>query len=159
MNDNTTALLSELAAAEWFRNVGKHDSDDVEFVASWEDALKSVRGSVWTGLGGEWANVLRRNVQRVGWDHYNRWNDLVIALKLSVLELCGAKTRSLRASRSMPKVFLDDVHWHILGACMETEYSDIVPAGQSYTLARWYIAGHLPCGWRGEWPEGKLIVY
>ena len=22
-----------------------------------------------------------------------------------------------------------------------------------------YEAGHFPCGWRGDWPDGKLIVY
>ena len=93
------------------------------------------------------------------WDHYNKWNDLVIPLKPVVTVLVEEKSAPLLASRPMPKVFLGDVRWQILHACMETEYSYVVPPGQFYALTRWYIAGHFPCGWRGEWPEGKLIVY
>jgi hypothetical protein len=22
-----------------------------------------------------------------------------------------------------------------------------------------YEAGHFPCGWKGEWPAGKLVVF
>jgi hypothetical protein len=22
-----------------------------------------------------------------------------------------------------------------------------------------YESGHFPCGWQGEWPQGKLLVY
>jgi hypothetical protein len=22
-----------------------------------------------------------------------------------------------------------------------------------------YEAGHFPCGWRGEWPSGSLVLY
>ncbi len=26
-------------------------------------------------------------------------------------------------------------------------------------LIEWYRLGHWPCGWEGEYPKGKLIVY
>jgi hypothetical protein len=26
-------------------------------------------------------------------------------------------------------------------------------------LMRWYRRGHWPCGWRGRYPEGSLIIY
>jgi len=28
-----------------------------------------------------------------------------------------------------------------------------------YELWYWYRAGHWPCGWKGNWPEGRLIVF
>jgi hypothetical protein len=23
----------------------------------------------------------------------------------------------------------------------------------------WYRQGHWPCGWEGDWPEGRLVVF
>lgn len=51
--------------------------------------------------------------------------------------------------------FQDDA-WRIaaamvLGRCPQTEVF--------YEMWYWYRVGHWPCGWEGEWPEGRLIVY
>jgi len=39
----------------------------------------------------------------------------------------------------------------VLGRCPETEVF--------YEMWYWYQAGHWPCGWEGEWPQGRLIVF
>jgi len=39
----------------------------------------------------------------------------------------------------------------VVGRCPETEVF--------YEMWYWYRTGHWPCGWEGEWPEGRLIVF
>ena len=54
---------------------------------------------------------------------------------------------------------LSAVQWDILHVCMEAEYADVYPPGFYASQAYWYVKGHFPCGWQGEFPNGKLIVY
>jgi hypothetical protein len=58
-----------------------------------------------------------------------------------------------------PRTFEDAVQWDILNVCMEAEYADIYPPGFYASQAYWYVKGHFPCGWQGNFPEGKLIMY
>jgi hypothetical protein len=56
-------------------------------------------------------------------------------------------------------VFENMVQWDILHVCMEAEYADVYPPGFYASQAYWYVKGHYPCGWQGEFPKGKLIIY
>lgn len=47
----------------------------------------------------------------------------------------------------------------VLGACMENEYADLIPPKLFKDRIDWYLAGHFPCGWEGDFPEGSLIVF
>jgi len=51
------------------------------------------------------------------------------------------------------------VQWDILHVCMEAECADVFPAAYYASQAYWYVKGHFPCGWEGEFPKGKLIIY
>lgn len=67
-------------------------------------------------------------------------------------------------SHKLPKAFSDTVHWDILHACMEIEYSDVRQPAFFSNQVDWYLAGHFPCGWdgsftEGEMPTGRLVVY
>lgn len=37
--------------------------------------------------------------------------------------------------------------------------SDLYPPGFFASNANWYVRGHFPCGWRGEFPKGQLVIY
>ena len=42
---------------------------------------------------------------------------------------------------------------------MEAEFADVYPPGFYASQAYWYVKGHFPCGWQGEFPNGTLIIY
>jgi hypothetical protein len=50
--------------------------------------------------------------------------------------------------------------WNALGALMENSY---INSGHSafffLEMLMIYEAGHFPCGWRGQWPKGTLLIY
>ena len=76
-------------------------------------------------------DLLSENV----WEPYQRCHDLGIAV-------------------------VHSTRWDVLSALMENAYLE---SGHRcfffLELLSVYEAGHFPCGWLGEWPEGKLIVY
>jgi hypothetical protein len=73
----------------------------------------------------------------------------------------GRDTREGRPSYrpAVPGAFVDTVDWDILHVCMEAEYADVYPPGFFASQAFWYVQGHFPCGWEGEFPAGRLVLY
>jgi hypothetical protein len=65
-----------------------------------------------------------------------------------------------QAKHDLDIAFVHNVQWDILGAVMENSY---LRSGHSafffLELLTVYEAWHFPCGWKGEWPKGKLLVY
>ena len=92
-------------------------------------------------------------------DRFNQWNDVVGDVKPTVIAFVQRKIEAVVREHNLPKVFKDTVKWDVLGVCMEAEYADVYPPGYYASQAYWYTKGHFPCGWKGKFPEGKLIIY
>lgn len=82
------------------------------------------------------------------------------SVKPQVLDLTKRKTAPIIEAQRLPKEFWWSVSADIIGAAMECEYSDLVELGFFNTvIIPCYLNGHFPCGWEGEFPAGRLIVY
>ena len=64
-----------------------------------------------------------------------------------------------KASAKLRKGFQARVRLEIVGFGMEQEYADVVDLNFCTVLGKWYMSGHFPCGWRGEYPDGILVVF
>jgi hypothetical protein len=84
---------------------------------------------------------------------------LVDELKPVTESLVVDKIRDVVASNGLPTVFEDTVKWDILHICMEAAYADVFPPGFYANQAHWYVKGHFPCGWEGDFPAGRMVVY
>jgi hypothetical protein len=62
-------------------------------------------------------------------------------------------------ANSLGQAFVNAVRWDILHLAMEAGFADVYPPGFFASQAYWYACGHFPCGWRGKFPQGKLIIY
>jgi hypothetical protein len=87
------------------------------------------------------------------------WNDVVKAVKPAAQQLARNKVEEVVTLHDLPKSFVDTVEWDILHLLMESEFADVYPPGFYASQAFWYEAGHFPCGWRGEFPHGRLVVF
>lgn len=159
MHKNTTELLKTLLAEKWFRAVGKDVGQSALLARSWQQALRSCRAYSWSLAHNRSANQIREAVTAQSPEEYYRWNELVDSLKPLTSKIVLQKTQEVVAKSQLSKVFLDNVHWDILMSCLETEYSYVAPPGFYSELVKWYIEGHFPCGWKGRYPKGTLIVY
>jgi hypothetical protein len=92
-------------------------------------------------------------------DRYRQWNDVVEMLKPTTIPFVQRKIEATVKQHDLPKVFEDTVQWDILGVCMESEFADVYPPGFFASNAYWYMKGHFPSGWQGEFLKGTLIIY
>jgi hypothetical protein len=159
MNATTAVALQKLKSQSWFASVGSQDLLGVKFVSSWMNAIAHCAGVQWENVQIEAQNQLTEELSIRHRERYREWNRLVQELGPTVRQLVEEKTREVVAKHGLPKVFVDSVYGDLLGFTMECEYSDVVPPGFCTRLAECYLAGHFPCGWEGEFPEGRLIVY
>lgn len=158
MHPRTLATFDQLYEKEWFRNIGAIETS-VEVLDSWDKAIESCGSLEWEGLCLEATNQYCERLVERSPEKFNQWNDTVSAIKPIVQALVEEKTELAMREFNLPKIVYDTVFWDILHLGMESEYADIFPPGFYASLAFWYDRGHFPCGWRGAFPDGRLIVY
>ena len=163
MQPQTAATLEQLEKADWFTNVGTfggiQDRSKVILVRSWREAIDRCSSVEWENLCLEAANQYRQRLLERSPERFNQWNDIVASLKPTTEPLVRRKIEAVVREHDLPKVFEDTVQWDILHVCLEAEYADVYQPGFYASQAYWYVKGHFPCGWEGDFPNGTLIVF
>ncbi len=159
MHERTQATLAQLEQAEWFSAIGRKDTDVAVVLSSWEETIASCASIEWENLLLEATNQYREKLASRSLDRFQQWNVITEELKVVTMPLVARKIERVVTDNGLPKVFEDTVQWDILGVAMEAEYADVYPPGFYASQAYWYVKGHFPCGWKGDFPDGKLIIY
>lgn len=159
MHPQTAATLKQLNEVDWFTHVGERDTNAAVVLASWQQAIEYCGSVEWQSLCLEAANQYCERLSERSPARFDRWNEIVDEMKSSTEPLVHRKIATVMRANNLPKVFEDTAQWDILHLCMEAEYADIVPPGFYASQAYWYAKGHFPCGWSGDFPDGKLIIY
>lgn len=149
----------------WFVHCGEHVALDLSMktkqTGSWSQAMESCKAAEWENAQLEAQNQLTLWLHLNDRASYRRWNDIVDAHKNAILKpLTEEVLVPFQAKHDLDFVLVHGVQWDILGALMENSY---LRSGNSafffLELLTVYEAGHIPCGWQGEWPKGTLPVY
>jgi hypothetical protein len=160
MQPRTEATLADLQRAHWFENVGVKDTDAADILGSWSEAVASCASPLWEEICTEAQNQYRaRLAERNPQFSASQWNEAVRQLRPVTEKLVESKARDLQQRHSLPQVFVDCVRWDVLGLCLESEFAEVYPPGFFASQGYWYVKGHFPCGWRGPFPKGRLIIY
>jgi hypothetical protein len=158
VNAETENRLTELGEADWFQMVG-HPVDDprVVVVSSWKEAEKVI--GRWDTVALEAVNRFRVRLDAIAKPRFQQWNTIINSLRPTVKKLVKGKFRRIVKDNHLPKNFEETATRNILLACAESEFADVVPVGFFSDTASWYLRGHIPCAWKGKFPDGGLIVY
>jgi hypothetical protein len=149
----------------WFAHCGERLALDLtmetEQARGWPQAIESCKAPAWETAQLEAQNQLTLWLHLNDRASYQRWNEIVVAHKdATVNPLTENILAPFRAKHDLDIALVHSVQWNILGALMEDSY---LRCGHSafffLELLTVYEAGHFPCGWQGEWPKGKLLVY
>ena len=136
------AFMNELDELPWFAHVGERiDDPNIKQVFSWDDAWEACQDDPWIYAS------FHKDVDQ----NHPAW--------------APAFDRALEAivNSGRDHELEDDVNvsnqaaWEAAGAAYQlaTNKSDGFYVG----LMNWYRRGHWPCGWEGNYPDGRLIVY
>jgi hypothetical protein len=163
MHPRTIATLEKLENADWFANVGTYagveDRSKFVLLSSWQEAIRHCSSVDWENLCLEAANQYRERLLEKSKVRFNQWNEIVTQLKAVTEPFVRRKIEAVVREHGLPKVFEDTVQWDMLHVCMEAEYADVYQPGFYASQAYWYVKGHYACGWEGQFPKGKLIIY
>jgi hypothetical protein len=160
----TIGTLVKLAEAAWFSRVGvQEDAEDGEtaiVVTSWPEAMEHAKSHEWELLRKE---ALARYCTRVADRSMERWrlfSDIHREVNKFTDPLVARKIAAVVREHNLPKIFEAQVRSDIAALCIESEYADVYPPSFFAANAYWYVHGHFPCGWRGDFPpKGQLVVY
>jgi hypothetical protein len=92
-------------------------------------------------------------------ERFREWNTIVRELKKSTVPLVQRKTKSVVDANGLPQGFINAVQWDVLHVCMEAEYAEVFPPGFFAAQSYWYSQGHFPCGWEGDFPQGRPVIF
>jgi len=159
MHARTEDTVKDLRQAQWFTRLGIRDTEVADVLSSWDEAIQSCSSIEWENLCLEAANQYCLRLVERSPERWEKWNEIVSEVKPIAEALVREKTKQVIDANNLPKVFLDTVNWDIVHLLMESEYADVYPPGFYASQAYWYVKGHFPCGWKGEFPNGKLIIY
>lgn len=159
LNPRTQATLQRLEDAEWFSAVGQAVEGPFVNVASWEEAFRWCGSEPWDDLMLEAANRYSEQVARASPERFRGWNDAALEVRSHVLPMVTRKLAPILRGINPPAAFERSVRWDMIHVCMEAEFADVYPPGFFASQAYWYVSGHFPCGWEGEFPEGRLVLY
>jgi hypothetical protein len=160
MHPRTIATLEQLENADWFSAVGVNDTDEAAIVlSSWQEAIEHCSSIEWENVNLEGANSYRERLVERSPERFQKWNDIAREVRPVTDALVRRKIKLVVQQNNLPKVFENCVQWDIAHVCMEAEFADVYPPGYYGSQGYWYTVGHFPCGWKGNFPEGILIVY
>ncbi len=155
----------ELEAVDWFAACGQSLAIGLPFqvsrVGSWAEAIEHCSDQSWEDVTLEAQNRLTVFLHNHHRNDYQRWNAIVDTAKTRVVTpLMDRVWRPLAERNGFGKALVDCASWDVLGAIMEHEYQRFRKRPEfSLHLLQVYRAGHFPCGWSEEWPDGRLLVW
>lgn len=155
-------IYQRIVKINWFSNCGQEMNDigiNYEQVKDWETAVKKCKSTLWENVQIEARNILTVALHDNWPDKDRLWNEITDQAKeLLNLGVTPAITEFVNR-RQLDIAVLHSVRWDILAAMMEHAYSPYVKPGFYTELLKVYEAGHFPCGWKGKWPDGNLLIY
>jgi hypothetical protein len=158
-------LPTRIKTIRWFSKCGESLALDLTMetdrVRSWTTAMQACQSATWENVELEAQNQLTMWLHRNDPEHYEAWNDIVDVHKTEVITpLVREKLAPFQFERGLDSVFVNAISWDVLGALMENSYLSSRHRAYFFLELLWvYEAGHFPCGWLGDWPDGKLVVY
>ena len=158
-------IVARIMAIDWFAKCGEPAEFDltmtVERLKSWPQAMKACKARSWENAVLEARNQLTLALHKRDRKGFQDWNDITRKFKAEVITPMTKKVwEPFQESHALDVELVHSVQWNVLAAMMENAYMRSNHGSFFFLeLLTVYEAGHLPCGWRGEWPHGGLIVY
>jgi hypothetical protein len=156
---------AKLSAIAWFAKIGQPLKLDVtmpvEQVKSLAQAAKHLASLSWFNTLIDSQNQLTGYLHEHHLDRYREWNKIATKFQREVIvPLTKKHWEPFRKLHGLDEKCLGPIQSSIRLAFLENAYLDC-KHGSFFNseLFRVYEAGHIPCRWKGRWPQGTLLVY
>ncbi|MCD0462542.1 hypothetical protein [Roseiconus lacunae] len=144
--------LEIFEAADWLAHAGEGSTNDL--ITSVEEPPQNETTWVYVQVALQ-NRFVKQLVEQAGYHHgclqayYDRLMPWVTKLTREKL-------------KAAPAGFFDDRNdpsGLIMLSLIERRFASILSSTVAVEWAQWLVHGHIPCGWSGAFPEGKLLVW
>lgn len=154
-----SATAEQLLSAPMFSSVGKCPSLQAKIVVSWSEAITECSKVSYENLRIRGANSICDRLREVHPKLLSTWNDVADENSSLVSRIIVEKVQPISEVNQLPPIFVTTVRWDIAHLLMEAAYSESIGPGFFSALSYWYWKGYFPCGWDGDHPAGRVMVY
>lgn len=154
-------LLDMLEQRSWFARVGEPaDLESVMRVASWSAANQESETEAWEDALIQAGNKQHAAIASVlgSWSFQKSWNEAIPEVRDAARELVNTKVADLEVV--LTKSAVDGLRWIVLSNAMGAAFLGRAENDRTFwPITKLIMEGFFPCGWRGDYPEGVLVVF
>lgn len=157
-------MVNELVKCEWLQYCGEQQRTQYDFdVLFYQNATKAMD----TITTIKWENICLNESGNItsylaihNKEEYNKnWNQLVRRVKIEVFPQIVEKIQEGIRLKCLPDSIINDIKFNLVNILVSDAFSNHYRSEFYHQMYQIYISGHLPCGWDGEYPSGRIIVF
>jgi len=151
--------VKRLQNIQWFVNTGKVGYlNNIKKITAESDFISRITNVDWENVSLQACNAITGYLAIRQSLKYQYWNDLVREAK----EIIDNEIISfIKNPTSLDDdILVNNVKWDLVSFLAEDAYKSYLPDEPFFSrLTVIYENGHIPCGWEGQWPSGRLVIY
>lgn len=157
-------LYEKLMNCNWFEKCGSQDVEYENLNYIWAKNVKDVEKSI---NSVKWENTCIEEMNGISDYFYingkqellNSWNDQAAIIKKLYIPKIEEKIKQAIEEYSLPEGVHIDVRSNVLIMFIGEFFSEYYHSEFYERLLEIYLSGHLPCGYKGKYRQGSIIIY
>jgi hypothetical protein len=152
-------VVGSLKNVDLLSNVGK-PIDYYPQVTKITEVRKSIRSMKWENIClEEIGNVTAYLAVHHSTEYNSFWNKGVMEIREVLLPSIDNQLLHLKHNKIIDERISEAIRFDMINIVMAISYEHFVSSKFYNKMYKIYLDGHLPCGWRGEYPMGEIEVY
>jgi len=151
--------VDRLQNIPWFVNIGRGGYlNDIKNITAESDFISHITSAHWEDVTLQASNVITGYLEKRQSSKYQCFNGLVRKAK----EIIDIEIMPIIKNPTTldDDILINNVKWDLVSFLAEETYKAYLPNERFFErLTVIYENGHIPCGWEGQWPSGRLVIY
>ncbi len=155
----TKKVIDDIRAINFLSHDGKDIVKRCRRIERLDEALESINSLKWETITLEESGDLTAYLAVNEKELYNaNWNKLVVKIKDVVIPTIDRKIDELVQAGRLLEDMRAQIRYDIITIIMAKTFAEYFVSDFFNLLGDVYTAGYIPCGWKGRYPKGKLLI-
>ncbi len=160
---NYDVLYEKLLQCDWLSRCGDREEIYQNFRFIWAQSLSEAEEKInsvrWENIVGEEKNEIWAFLMEHHPDAFEKWNEELARIKEKYVPDIMAAVKDAVTEKNLPESFILDIECNVTMVFIFDFYSELYQCDLMNNILEIYLSGHLPCGYKGRFQKGKVIVY
>lgn len=147
----------------WFGNCGKENiisKYEISYAKNIDSAIKHCSSDKWGNITLEKSQDIHSYLIVYRVDTPYSWNEVVLEIKKETLSSILQKAeKKWNEKYDESEEITKNLRWNILNILTLNAFREYKNEPFHEELLNIYEQGYFPCGWKGTYPEGKIVIF